>query len=153
MHDKMFDHVVASTILADLCDESYYDVCPCTMTAPLINTNECPLCNGHGVLIMTDYDVILADTYFTKKSLTPINKVSRAEVGRFDTVTIDGVEHEFHKPITQNEQTVRLRIEVRHDELEDKYEDLLNEGNKLMLAENAYKDLLEKCELLEKLKN
>lgn len=153
MHDKMFDHVVNSTMLADLCYESYYDVCPCTaMTTPLINANECPLCNGHGVLVMTDYDVILSDTYFTKKSLTPINKVTRAEVGRFDTVTVDGVEHEFHKPISNHEQTVRLRIAIRNDDMEHTYPELLKESEKITSAENAYKELLEKCELLEKLK-
>ncbi len=151
MHDKMFDHVVTSTIFADLCDESYYDVCPCTMTTPLININECPLCNGHGVLIITDYDVILADTYFTKKSLTPISKVSRATVGKFDTVTIDGVEHEFHKPILNHEQTVKMRIDTRDETLEQIYPELLKQRKKLLLAEKAYNDILEKCELLEKL--
>jgi hypothetical protein len=153
MHDKMFDHVVNSTMLADLCYESYYDVCPCTtMSTPLTNAKECTLCNGHGVLIMTDFDVVLSDTYFTKQSLTPIEKASRPSVGRFDTVTVDGIEHEFHKPISTHEQTVRLRIETRNDDMEHMYPELLKESEKITAAENAYKDLLEKCELLEKIK-
>jgi hypothetical protein len=148
----MFDHVVTSTILADLCYESYYDVCPCTtMTTPLINAHECPLCNGHGALIVTDYDVILQDTYFSKASLTPISRVTRAEVGRFDTVTVDGVEHEFHTPIASHEQTVRLRIETRDDDMEHKYPELLKESEKIISAEKAYSELLEKCNLLDKL--
>jgi hypothetical protein len=153
MHDKMFDHVVTSTILADLCNESYYDECPCMLTIPLINTNECPLCNGHGVLIMTDFDVVLQDTYFTKKSLTSISKGSSVVAGKCENVTIDGIEHQFHAPLSTHEQAVNLRIESRNYQMEYKYPELLKESEKITAAEKAYSHLLEKCELLDKLGN
>ena len=79
------------------------------------------------------------------------SKVSRATVGKFDTVTIDGVEHEFHKPILNHEQTVKMRIDTRDETLEQIYPELLKQRKKLLLAEKAYNDILEKCELLEKL--
>ena len=44
-----------------------------------------------------------------------------------------------------------MRIDTRDEHLEQIYPELSKQRNKILLEEKAYNDILEKCELLEKL--
>lgn len=142
----MYDHMVGTAIVADLFEESYYEKCKCA------DVTECAVCNGHGVLLVTDYDVCLSDNNWTKQKLTPIPSGVIVEQINSDTVTINDVVFDWYEPVkTIDLLEVQLKIEPRSTDLEKYYPELAAEGLRLAEAEVQYNDILEKCEMLEKL--